>query len=304
MKTTARKGLVFEDEVILVMNKEDLTNVCVLAVDGFGEEEEFTAKNDIQESKDSNPINEMVRNDATYRGQKEWKDAVGGASICCSVCCAILGNVSPCEENTVRLLKHRLSLFGSIDGIDYLHRNSCGTFVAKELVRYVENQAIFTFAVHGYIHRGISSLRKCILIKVLSWNTEVAVKDETEPLTFRNTVKVLYEIIDVDKSSSLHEKKPEMATSSDPMSFSWGGIDSCCPPNNTSLYDSQSFLSLNMRRSSVNMYLYGDDWLDLKRCLRDGNQFFSKELSIATTQLKLGREEGRNSNALLSFLQL
>lgn len=295
--------MAFEDEVILVLNLEDLTNVCVLAVDCFGEKEESIIEQEIQEAKDSNPIKELIQNDVTYRGEKEWKDAVGGASICCSICCANLGTISPCDDNTVRLLKHRLSSLGSTDGIDHLSRNSCATFVAKELIRYIENQAIFTFAIHGYSNEGPSRLHSCIFIKVLSWNTSLAVKDEEDHLTFHNTVKVLFEIVDFNKSSS-HKKKNADKSSVDPMLFRWGGLDLCCPPDETNVNKKKSFLSSNTERSSVNMYLYGEDWFDLKKCLEKGSLFFPRQLSTATTNLKLGDEAGEASQALLSFLQL
>jgi hypothetical protein len=314
INTTATKGVAFEDEVTLVMNMEDLTNVCVLAVDGLGEQVSSVSDQDVEQDSDSNPVKDLVKDHISYRGQREWKDSVGGATLCCSICCSNIGNVSLTEGHTCRLYKHRLSS-RSLDGKDYFMNSTCGTFVAKELVRYLENQAIFTFAIYGRIDGNSNDTYDCIVLKVLSWNTMIAMKEVGEILRFQKTVKVLYEVIDLDKMP----KHQNTASELDPMSFTWGGVDLCCPPppnqrqteHNSSWQGNDQISSsssaegnVHTERASVNMYLYGDDWLELKNCLEMGSRFFPKEISMATVALKFGPKEGSNSNATMSFLQL
>ena len=309
--TTAKKGIAFEDEVTLVMNMEDLTNVCVLAVDGLGEQESSMFHPNVQDEKESNPVQDLAKDHISYRGEREWKDSVGGATLCCSICCSNIGNVSLTEGSTCRLYKHRLSSC-SPEGKDHVSPNTCGTFVAKELVRYLENQAIFTFAIYGRMDGNSDDTYDCIVLKVLSWNTMMAVKEVKELLQFQKCVKVLYEVIDLNKMP----KEQNKATGLDPMSFSWGGVDLCCPPNQTTFHTMNSVQGddqissssvtkgdTEAEKASVTMYLYGEDWLDLKQCLEKGSIFFSKEMSATTAALKFGRNEATDSTATLSFLQ-
>ena len=339
---------------------EDLTNVCVMAVDGLGEQVSSISHPDVQQDSDSNPVKDLAKDHISYRGQREWKDAVGGAALCCSNCCINIGSVSLIEGQTCRLYKHRLSSFSS-EGKDYFMNTTCGTFVAKELVRYLENHAIFTFAIYGRVDGKSSDSYDCIVLKVLSWNTIMATKKLGEMLRFQKTVKVLYEVIDLDKvpkhqntaseldpmsftwggacfccptnnsqiqpnnswqgneqtsSSNVAKgnvdkmsKNQNTASGLDPMSFTWGGACVCCPTNNSQTNEQTSSSNASEgnvinERASVSMYLYGEDWLDLKHCLEKGSSFFSREMSKATAALKFGPAETTKNNATLSFLQL
>ena len=147
-----------------------------------------------------------------YRGIRKWRDAVGGATLCCSVCCSVLGYASIIDPDTCRLLKHRLRArirSHSPNGAsyrlsrDHFSGNTCGSFIGKELTRFAESQAVFAFAVFGYDYagdrHGNAYAQGCIFLKVLSWNTTLATKyvdhrDDEAPHTpkFKRVVKVIY----------------------------------------------------------------------------------------------------------------
>jgi hypothetical protein len=83
------------------MNKRDLNNVSVLAIEGYGEVEPLQSNEKDNYLKDDNAIgtvNENSKNidvDASggvmFRGKRAWNDSVGGATVCCNQCCSILG---------------------------------------------------------------------------------------------------------------------------------------------------------------------------------------------------------------------
>jgi len=253
----------------------------------------------------------------------KWQDAVGGATICCNLCCSTLGYASLVDPETCRLMKHRLRACSgensiakkSLDGTlgDYFNANTCGSFLGKELIRYAESQAVFTFAVLSC--KGDGGVDRCMLLKVLSWNTLLAVKDSKDVLDFKRAVKVICEEIDAALILSNEMSNDDTA---DPMSLNWGGVDLCCPPfstdhrtngtttvnQNSQREDTGSNMS-SATRASVKIYLPEDEWKELRATLEKGGTFFSNSLRNATVLLKLGVDGGvSKENPYLSFLSL
>jgi hypothetical protein len=317
------------------MNQKDLLNVCILAIDGYGE--------NVDNESDNESNNQGAEN-VTFRGNRDWRDAVGGATLTCNQCCATLGFASIVEPDACRLLKHKLRATSKNDadtddghgqgygncgeGKDHFEHHSCGSFVGKEIVRYSESQAVFTFAVYGNFHERMN-IRKsngndhgrvmgdCLLIKVLSWNSLMAIKTEGGSVCFRRAVKVIYEEQDAAFMRSMNSAEKN---ASDPTLFQWGGIDLCCPPNqmegaplqtqvkNQSMpiageNDTTADASSNEARASVNLYLSHDEWEELRDILQCQSKYFAAATSQATVSMKLGAGgEMQGGKARLSFL--
>jgi len=306
------------------MNKGDLHNICVLAIDGYGEptsEGVATSKEESNQEGDKTKISlsdiaqsRANSEDVTYRGNRDWRDAVGGATLCCNLCCSTLGYVSIAEPDACRVLKHRVRARSNVDGkfVDHFLDITCGSFIGKELIRYSESQAVFTFAVFGCQSNG--DVDRCLLLKVLSWNTVMATKSSDGELDFRRVVKVVFDEADAGLLSASTTADGE---NDDPMTFSWGGVDLCCPPNrqamnsNTSGERNQEAQEMKMgqetkvTKASVNLYLSSDEFEELRDELVDNNKFFSTALSSATVMLKLGvGGDERSGKPSLSFFSL
>ena len=159
--------------------------ICVLAVEGYGED--GVDEKNVDENTDS----------ATFRGPRPWRDSVGGATLCCSQCCAVLGFASLTNPETFRLLKHRLS---AKNDADWNRLHTCASFLAHEIVRYAESKAIYTFVVSIRAEGTNKHHPKCILLKLLSWDTRQAKSadsvavEETDVLRFKPIVRVIYEV--------------------------------------------------------------------------------------------------------------
>lgn len=313
-----RSGCMFEDEAILVTNRADMRNICVLAIDGYGEHSQSQTETHSSRTEKSNSstINDnenkvsQKRSDPKYRGNRDWQEAGGGATLACILCCSTLGNASLVEPDAFRLLKHRLraSSLREDGKEDYFKRNTCASFVGKELIRYAESMGIFTFAVFGIQDDG--SINKCLLLRVLSWNTSIAVKAKGGFLEFRRVVKIIFE-----KTDPLLLSRSNEGSSDDPMAFTWGGVDLCCPPTGGDIRNYQSNKispnGNNASQASINLYLSSDEWIEMRDSLKNNSRFFSATVSKTTVMLKLGatgasgeRTSQENSNASLTFAAL
>ena len=347
------------------MNKYDLPNISILAIEGYGEQEVLPSNNNDDDNDfNGNTVTKTNRQDynidvdvsggVLYRGKRAWRDTVGGATICCNQCCSILGYASIEEPETCRLLKHRLcakkvslpspsslssSCKGDLDeGNDVLDTgkmrdcfatNSCMTFVARELVRYAENQAVFTFMIFS------SDSRKVLMIKLLSWNTLIGYHQQCHNERSRvwgnkkdgnleRVAKVIFEEIDnVGDDDKLFDE-------TDPMNFSWGGFDLCCPPFSfNGLKQSHDDVNTNHKRTttvtekkeekesndiqqsslpsiaSVHLHLPLSEYEEIKKNLVRRSKLFPKAIARPTILLKLGVDgESKHGNAGLSFLEL
>ena len=278
-----------EDSVVMVVHVDDVReSVCVLAVEGYGE----GAAHDADPAAEEDGI--------TFRGERGWKDTVGGATVCCSCCCAALGFASlENSPETMRLLKHRLSASPPFEFS--FQRQSCASFVAHELVRYAESKAIFTFLILK------ESDNTCLLLRLLSWDTRLADSIEStrdasgrENLHFRRVAKVIYEET---------AAKPKGGDGLDPLAWKWGGVDVCCLPAamvpTDQAFNSNTTSTGSFGNASVRIVLTSDEWDDLKEALHSGSQMFlASEVVDATIALKLGTRGGSNAKIGLSALFL
>jgi len=356
------QGIAFEDECVVVMNKQDLPNICILAVEGYGEQEEIQGSNHktaaeatkapkFMETKEGNEAEDGIQNDKSnskgsksdsiaeylgggvlFRGKRTWRDAVGGATICCIQCCSTLGFASIEEPDTCRLLKHRLCAkandvivdndqYNLISVKDWFSHNTSASFIARELIRYAESQAVFTFII---FNEDAASSR-ALLLKLLSWNTSMGffTKDENKEQKFtgayhgaaklRRIAKVVFEEIDDPNRHLLDSKSNNV---SDPMSLSWE-FDLCCPPFdkpsqkkesvdfNGSLANGSTDNGSLVSKASVHIHLPSDDWKQLRDEVLQGRRFIPDSISEATVLMKLGiNGEVRKGQAALSILQL
>ena len=287
----AQKNVAMQDSNVVCLHKDDVgPQVCILAVNGYGEEDENTPKdfrNVVSSLKpDDNPASALVR------GDRPWVDAVGGATICCSQCCSPLGYASLESPITFRFLKHRFSVRSSHQMDKIGHRvvpmSACSSFVARELVRYAETKAIFTFIV-GVDSSEPVGRRRCLLLRVLSWDAVLATTYETsssQRLHFDRVAKIVYE-----------ETYNKLATRDNKniSSWVWGGVDLCCLPRDANITgDNKSFKVA--QKSAVRLQLPQEEWEEVRLSLIEGNRWFSKSVSDATILVTMGQNvstEGR-----------
>ena len=182
------------------------------------------------------------------------------------------------------------------------------------MVRYAENDAIYTFIV------GISDVDDWtrvhtsgpfVLIHMLSWDTPMATiidnDGTTPPLHFQKVVKVIYEEV----TSGTSKEQPANNNSDDSMEWTWRGTDFCCPPNNTagsSGIDETSGTTKQTKASSIRIFFSKKEWTELRDTLVKRSIYFSDVLTDAVVMTKLGLSSTSNDdkehNAALSFLTL
>lgn len=175
-------------------------------------------------------------------------------TLCCSYCCSPVGIAT---NQGYHLYKHRL-----------LGSSSSGTvpiFIANELKRYAESQAIFTFVV------TMSSTKKCLLLHVVSWDSKI-INAATGAGTKKRVVKVIYE----ESSQLPHQEEDDLT------SWSWGGLDLCCDP-------SSDVATTTNKQKSVILTLEDDEWTDLIQSIRSSQYYFPQEVVNATILIKLGK---------------
>eukprot|EP00980_Cylindrotheca_fusiformis_P030378 scaffold24732_cov162-Cylindrotheca_fusiformis.AAC.3 len=276
----ARRTVALQDANALSFHHLDLgTSVCVLAVAGYGEAE------DHRESKME------VDGSAVVRGSRSWRDSSGGASICCSHCCSPLGFASMESPETYRLMKHRLLVGG---GGTKQELSSCASFLAREMVRYAESKAIFTFIV-GVNDVGSSthaSTKKCLLLRLVSWDTNIATKVlGNGRLQFRKVVKLVFEET-VDKF--------ELSDNDDATKWMWGGVDLCCLP----LGADGSSTTTNDRLgdvSTVRLSLPPDEYKQVHNDMVENSNLFARAVTDATIMMRMGMETSRENLGLTAI---
>eukprot|EP00934_Nitzschia_sp_Nitz4_P007640 Nitzschia sp. Nitz4//scaffold166_size90379//47879//49388//NITZ4_005060-RA/size90379-exonerate_est2genome-gene-0.74-mRNA-1//1//CDS//3329538205//7630//frame0 len=279
------RGLVLQDSNVLCFHPKDLgTSVCVLAVPGYGEKESPTET-------DTNPKT-VEDAPATIRGDRLWRDITGGATICCSVCCVRLGFASV-EAESFRLLKHRLSMSdpNNNEHSPSEQMSTCASFLAREMVRYAESKAIFTFVVSRESTaepNWPSHYTKCILLRLVSWDSNIATcVDASNQLLFQSYAKIVFE--------ETYSRERQKETNEDsPMSWVWGGVDLCCPPPESGgppvvLPSSENSDRLaTQASSSVRLELSSEEYDELLASLQSGTELFSQAVSDATVLVKMG----------------
>jgi len=301
--------------------------------------------NGIAETK-SNAVNspENDSSSAVVRGDRTWREGDGeSVSLCCGRCCSPLGYSSMGSPDTWRLWKHRLSAVmrqtdENNDGtmavrnhrpIKLLHSTkplgSCSSFLARELVRYAESKAIFTFVVlfedcgrtGGKIKMNSQmEHNKCILLRLLSWETTMATSFEessfqnpsqcnddrrrSHELKFKRVAKIIFEET-LDPTAEARLGHNNSSTQ-----WFWGGVDLCClPPSN----EARNTLGIGNNRntnlntpsaeihgtadsegkvSTVRLQLPRQEYDQLLSDLIFGRSYFTKEIAEATIILKMG----------------
>ena len=313
--TNAIRGSVLEDDAILILHQLDLRKeggVCELNVHGYGE----------KSSKDTNISNDL--NVAETGNTQPWKDKSWRVdthvkSIACAICCSTLGFMSSHDTNTYRFYKHLLGCFpNNINAnpkSDILFRHTCSTFLSREMIRYAESDAIYTFIVETEAHTS-----RCILLRMLSWDTIMGTtaaletkrnNNDSNTMEYRKVLKVIFE-----ETSNVNNVSH---ASDNPMEWKWGGLDLCCTPlrrtglNEPILHDNTSAemmannVDAQTKITSVRIYLSSREYHELKQSLVRGSLSFSEAVRDAFVTSKLGvspdnREWGRT--ALLSFLPI
>jgi hypothetical protein len=285
--TCAQPSVAMQDSNVICLHQDDVGNsACILAVEGYGE---------VNESNDSAqtriPILEDADSPATVRGARTWRETVGGATICCSQCCSPLGFASIESPATYRLLKHRLSIESSQKGKYSRPVSTCASFLARELVRYAEAKAIFTFVVgieqSGSNSNNNAAHKRCLLLRLLSWDSIVATKFET-PEPAATSGRVRFERV----AKIVYEETFDKTADDDITNWVWGGVDLCCPPQNENPNDERTPRSIDSleadRISTVRLHLHRDEYNEVRQNLAKGSNFFSKSVVEATIMIKMG----------------
>ena len=292
--TTAIKQSALEDDAVLVLHQDDLIQnqqrrgIRIGRVKGYGE-------------------HSSGNEDAST--SEAWKDkaAIKGAkskTITCANCCSTLGFVSnnDNDSNTYRLYKHLLDC-GKPPNTSIFSKYTCGSFLAREVVRYAENDAIYTFIV------GISDEMDwtrahnpgpCILIRILSWDTPMAIVDKkstTDALQFYKVVKVIFEEV---------SDKVIDTNNTDSTEWTWRGVDFCCPPPNGTSVDETASSELQTKASSIRIFFSQQEWIELRDILVERSMYFSDAVKEAVVMTKLGlpSSDEEEQKAALSFLSL
>ena len=185
------------------------------------------------------------------------------------------------------------------------------------MIRYAETKAIFTFVVE---RNETDSDGRLLLLKLLSWNSQLATNDDAmylensqgqshliQDTCFKKTAKIIFEETRLDvfttrgTSEKLHNEKEDISN------WIWGGADLCCLPDTTGVNtntpgssarrvnesggDSAPGVQVQggQSTSSVRLLMETNEWDELRAALQEGAQFFSKEVVDATVSAKLGR---------------
>lgn len=271
--------MALQDANVLCLNQCDLAEtVGVLPVRGYGE-----THNENESKQDEKSMDALIDPAATVRGDRDWRDVTIGASVCCLNCSVPLGFAAMESPECFRLLKHRLSIPSSHGG-PAQRLSSCASFLAREMVRYAESKAIFTFIVTlDTPHMSFAStiFTKCILLRLVSWDCNIATDfdDDSFKLNFRRYAKIVFE-------ETLDKRAKHGGT------WVWGGVDLCCPPSDVddinSIPDVNVQLDSDRKISTARIHLHEDEYLETLDSLRQGQSLFLPDLAETTIIVKMG----------------
>jgi hypothetical protein len=164
--TSAMPHTAFEDDAVLVLHGRDLSagGVCILdRVGGYGENPSSAERRRGNDDADGGGgCGGGDDDDDDNVSSRAWRDMAasrGGeanGTMTCANCCSTLGYVSDRDADTYQLYKHLLDC-GGPDDIGGRRRcpassssfadHTCGSFLAREMVRYAESDAVFAFVV-------------------------------------------------------------------------------------------------------------------------------------------------------------
>ena len=290
-------GVALQDANVICLHQIDMSNTAgVLPVSGYGEMDDLGSK---QDEKVIDTISDPA---ATVRGDRYWRDASVGASVCCSNCSSPLGFASIESPECFRLLKHRLSIpttitTTTVDGGKAQSRplSSCASFLAREMVRYAEAKAIFTFIVTldmPQMSFASNVYAKCILLRLVSWDCDIATafEGQTVNLNFRRYAKIVFE--------ETYDRKAKHAGT-----WVWGGTDLCCPPL-TGIEENSTNTAENDKEwkvSTARIALREEEYLETVASLRAGQALFSSAIAAATILVKMGTMPSSNDESRLGL---
>lgn len=304
----AIRHVALEDDAVIVLHEEDVnegdSGVCTTRdVKGYGEHSALLGRNGGGEITSS--ASQIWKDKSAMKGDK-------GNTITCSNCCSALGFVSGHDSNTLRFYKHLLhcGIPSLLDKKNVFSNYTCGSFLSREMVRYADNEAIYTFIVgvsdeNDWTRMGKSS--ECILLHILSWDSALVGVDGKmssgggdggEAIQLEKVLKVIFdETTDRGQHSSSGRED-------DGTKWTWGGIDLCCPP---SMVD-EEFSPTDKpqtKATSVRIFLSTQEWSELKHTLTTGSEYFSGVVKDAIVMSKLGMPMiGSRHSASLSYLPL
>lgn len=278
--TCGQKKTLLQDETVLVAHQHDVVAVStpttsttfaascvVLATTGFGEED-----SNRDDDRINNTTNQLagagaglallLQQDkdptALVRGSRPWREAVGGATLTCSLCASVLGFAPVEMPDTFRFLKHRLVLLDDSPpsplsptaahiavATTARQLQTVSSFVAHEMIRYAETKAIFTFVVSirsddaaatalpGTYRRNTShqDRRRVLFLRLVSWDTTTA----TGVLADSNTTSSCDAIVPQWRRSSkilyCEETVDDAAKDDGSLLWMWTSTtqDWCCP---------------------------------------------------------------------------
>jgi len=322
----AIRHVALEDDAVIVLHKDDVNEgggggVCTTRnVKGYGEHSALQSGRGGGENIASMTSQQLWKDKSAMKGDK-------GNTITCSNCCSTLGFVSGHDSSTFRFYKHLLhcgtpsssssSSAAAVDKKNVFSKYTCGSFLAREMVRYADSEAIYTFIVGVSDENDWTRLSKaseCILLHMLSWDSALVGVDGRlsnggdcdggDAMQFDKVLKVIYdETIDKGQHSS------DQDDDADGAKWTWGGIDLCCPPPSSMGNDEEELFSFptqtQIKATAVRIFLSTQEWTELKHALHSGSEFFSEVVKDAIVMSKLGMPmNGSRHSASLSYLPL
>lgn len=260
-----------------------------------------------------------ISTSAAVRGDRAWtsgSDAYNESiSLCCGRCCSPLGYVSLGTVDTWRFWKHRLAvnknkIISCNNRFSVEPFGSCTSFLARELVRYAESKAIFTFVVrsenykqsHTHGAKENSHENDCILLRLLSWESTMATcykepsscQGRTRELQFRKVAKIVFEETkDPTVKAGTHKESINRDSS---VQWFWGGVDLCCIPqeqtparrNDTNNKIEPTPSDEIKSNSTVKLQVPQNEYDQVLCDLISGQSYFSKDTADATILIKMG----------------
>lgn len=320
--TSSQRHVLFEDETVIVAHRQDVgKSACVLAIPGYGQEDEKVSKaiNDKSNRNSTNGTPQLLENldndidpSALFRGKRNWRDAVDGATLTCSQCASVLGFAPIDLSDTYRFLKHRLLLFPYPRTLgDPCHVESdlspapsfptVANFICYEMIRYAETKAIFSFAVTKEASKSHAK-RDCLLLRLLSWDSLTCCisspsnhKNAARMMQWSKTAKLLY------SNSHEHSNSKNLMTNESMDIWMWAKSDWCCQqPVDSKTEENEKLKS----ESIVRICLSDNEWNEISRELTKSSQHFSKEVVEAVVYATTGKTRSEHDEIKLASIPL
>lgn len=215
-----------------------------------------------------------------------------------------------------------------------LQFHTIGSFIAKEMIRYAQSQAVFKFIVFDHDSNNkknnlsLSTMKRktpAIKLKLLSWDTKMTSnhgdlyqkqkscfsylssphngdeRNSNIPM-FSNVLKVIFEEIEYDgnnDSKKNHHQTTDNNDINDISNLSWT-FDFCCLPDNNDNTDQNNIhhqpQSSSSSNASVGLYLQSDEFNELRQILFHGYNYFNKSTHQAQLLMNKKRKMANSAN--------